>query len=209
MAGLGGQLPPVPAEGAQSLTMISSRKQGQMKHVATIALMATLAIANIYAQEYPVKMLFSGHGAASPVNLNLPNTKTGEQNLAGNGTLGLFTFRIVRAGATSPQPSSACSGLFFPVVAGAGVFRFQDGSLLKVALTQGSDCIDLVAMEAHSTMTLQITGGTGRFNRASGVLTLTETVRQVMDASNNPVLSTDTGELTGMISVGSMDEESQ
>jgi len=57
---------------------------------------------------------------------------------------------------------------------GAGVLRFQDGSLLKINLTQGADCIDLAALQGHCTLTLQITGGTGRFKDALGVLTLTE-----------------------------------
>jgi hypothetical protein len=73
-------------------------------------------------------------------------------------------------------------------VAGAGVFRFQDGSLLKVNLTQGADCVDLAAQEAHCTVAFQITGGTGRFKNASGVLRLTETVLPVLaDASQSPV----------------------
>jgi hypothetical protein len=58
-------------------------------------------------------------------------------------------------------------------------------------------------------MTLKITGGTRRFNGASGVLTLTETALQVMDASNNPVLSTEAGEITGTISGVAVGEESQ
>ena len=162
-----------------------------MKHIATMALMLNLGVAGVYAQQSPVKMTFSGTGAASTINLQQPDTNTGEENFAGNGTLGPFTFRNVRADAASPQPSSTCSGpnqLYFPSVAGAGVFRFQDGSLLKVNLTEGGDCIDLAALEAHCTMTFQITGGTGRFKDASGTLTLTETVLPVLaDASNNPV----------------------
>jgi hypothetical protein len=86
-------------------------------------------------------------------------------------------------------------------VAGAGVFRFLDGSLLKVHLTQGSDCIDLAAQEAHCTMTFKITGGTGRFKNASGDLSLTETTVPVLaDASNNPVFFAATGEFTGTVS---------
>ena len=81
------------------------------------------------------------------------------------------------------------------------VFRFQDGSLLKVNLTQGDDCIDLAAGEAHCTLTFQITGGTGRFKDASGVLRLTETVVPVLaDALNNPVFFAATGKFTGTVS---------
>ena len=177
-----------------------------MKHIASMTLMLTLGVAAVYAQEKPVKMTFSGNGAASPINLNQPNTNTAEENVAGNGTLRRFTFRNVTAIATSPspQPPSTCSGptqLFFPSVVGAGIFRFQDGSLLRVNLTQGGDCIDLAAQQGHCTLALQITGGTGRFKGAFGVLTYTETALPVLaDASYNPVFFTETGEITGTIS---------
>ena len=184
----------------------------QMKHIVTMALMLTLGVASVYAQQHPakyaqqhpVKMVFSGTGAASVVNLQMPNTITSEENIAGNGTLGPFTFRNIRASAATPEPSSTCSGpneLFFPSVAGAGVFRFQDGSLLKVNLTQGGDCIDFTALVAHCTFSYQITGGTGRFKDASGDLTLTETDLPVLaDALHNPVFFADTGEFTGTVS---------
>jgi hypothetical protein len=169
------------------------------------ALMLNLGVAGIYAQpgrsvNVHVKMTFSGNGAASPINLNQPNASTGEENVAGDGTFGPFTFRNVSATANTPQPSSTCSGLFFPRVAGAGLLRFQDGSLLKVSLTQGGDCIDLVHLVGHCTLTFQISGGTGRFKNASGVLTLTETARPVLaDAFGNPVFFTETGQLTGTV----------
>ena len=172
-----------------------------MKHLTTIALMLTLAIASVHAQQTPVKMTFSGTAAASPIDLRQPNTSTGEEDLAGNGTLGPFTFRIVKASVASPQPSTTCSGLYFPTVAGAGLFRFQDGSLLNATLTEGGDCIDPVHMEAHCTWIFKINGGTGRFQNASGILTLTETAHPVLaDALNNPVFFSETGEFTGMIS---------
>ena len=119
-----------------------------MKHIATVALMLNLGVAGVYAQQRPVKMTFSGTAGPSTINLQQPDTNTGEENFAGNGTLGPFTFRNVRLAAASPQPSSTCSGptqLYFSSVAGAGVFRFQDGSLLKVNLTEGGDCIDFAA----------------------------------------------------------------
>jgi hypothetical protein len=174
-----------------------------MKHLATVALMLNLGVAGVYAQQKPVNMTFSGTSAASTINLQ-PNTTTGEDNLAGNGTLGPFTFRDITAGTAIPQPSSTCSGptlLHFSRVAGAGVFRFQDGSLLKVHLTQGDDCIDLAAQQSHCTWTFQITGGTGRFKNASGNLTLTEIVVPVLaDAFGNPVFFASTGEFTGTVS---------
>ena len=149
-------------------------------------------------------MTFSGTAGSSTINLQQSGTNNSEDNTTGNGTLGPFSFRNVRAITALPQPSSTCSGsnkLYFSSSLGAGVFRFQDGSLLKVNLTQGGDCIDLVQMVGNCTLTFQINGGTGPFQDASGVLTLTETARPVLaDAFNNPVFFTETGKLTGTVS---------
>lgn len=183
-----------------------------MKHIAT-ALMLNLAVAGVYAQNHgadaqsQVRMTFSGNGGPSAINLQQPNTNTIEENVAGNGRLGPFTFRDLRAGATAPQPSSTCSGVFFPSLAGGGILRFADGSLMKVSLVEGGDCIDFVAFQAHCTLTLQINGGTGRFENASGTLTYSETaVPVVLDVLNNPVLTTEVGQITGTIS-GLREEE--
>jgi hypothetical protein len=182
-----------------------------MKHIATVLLLLDLGIGGVYAQERPVKMTFSGTESPSAINLQIPDTQTGEFNFAGNGTLGSFTFRNVEAGGGSPQQSDACptTQLYVPTVAGAGVFRFHDGSLLKVQLTEGHDCIDFAAMEAHCTRTFKITGGTGRFNEVSGgMLTLTETVKPVLaDESNNPVFFAATGKFTGTVSGVCREEE--
>src|SRR6266404_3944072 len=172
-----------------------------MKHMAMVALMLNLGVAGVYAQQNPVKMTFSGTLGTTTTNL-APNTNTDEQNLAGNGTLGPFTFRELHADPAAPQLSSTCSGtthLYFPNVAGGGVFRFQDGSLLTVGVvTAGSSiCIDLMAGMAHLTTNYQVTGGTGRFKGASGLLTLTAILTPVLfNASNGVVLATDTGEFT-------------
>jgi hypothetical protein len=180
------------------------------KQIATVALMLNLGVAGVYAQQRPVAMTFSGTAAASTINLQQPGANNSEENFAGNGTLGSFTFRNISAETTSPQPSSTCSGptkLNFLRVAGAGVFRFQDGSLLKVDLTQGTDCIDLAAQQALCTMIFQITGGTGRFKDASGILTLTETVLPALaDATKNPVFFASTGKFTGTVA-GVAEEE--
>jgi hypothetical protein len=97
-------------------------------------------------------------------------------------------------------------------VAGAGLLRFQDGSLLAVTLTGGGDCIDLVHMLGHCTLTLKVSGGTGRFKNATGALTYTETAMPVLaDALGNPVLFAESGELTGAISgvTGEGEEEAR
>ena len=181
-------------------------QNAQMKYILAMALMLNLGVAAVYAQHYPVKMAYSGTSGASAVNLQQPGTATVEENFAGNGALGQFTFRLISAETTSPQqpPPSTCSGpanIYFSRLGGAGVFRFQDGSLLKVNLTQGADCVDLAAQQAHCTLTLQITGGTGRFKDASGTLTLNETnVPVLADVLNNPVFFASTGEFTGTVS---------
>ena len=172
------------------------------------AMSLTMALA-LPAAAQQVKMTYSGTSTgASAVNLQHPGTLTVEENFEGNGALGPFTIRIISAETTTPQqPPSTCSGpanIYFIRVAGAGVLRFQDGSLLKVNVTQGADCIDLEKLPGigHCTLTLQITGGTGRFKDASGgILTLTETnVPVLADALNNPVFFASTGEFTGTIS---------
>jgi len=211
MAGLARPLPPVPSEEKQSLSMIPSRKQeAEMKHGMTIAMVLFLASASAYAQQTPVRMTFSGNAGAGPIDLKQPNASTNEENLDGNGTLGSFSFRLIKASAVAPQPSNTCAGLFFLNTAGGGIFRFQDGSLMYVSLTGGGDCIDFVHMMATCTLTFKINGGTGRFKAASGVLTLTETAVPVLaDASQTPVFFSETGGFTGTISGLSSDEDSQ
>ncbi len=175
-----------------------------MKYLATIALMLNLGVASIYAQHQTVKMAVSGTSASSAVNLQQSNTSTSEDNYAGNGTLGSFTYRFIRAFPNNPQPSSTCSGptkIAFTANIGAAVLRFQDGSLLNVNLTLETDCIDLTSGEAHCVINYQVTSGTGRFKNASGLLTLTETVVPVLfDAFGNPVFFSATGEITGTVS---------
>jgi hypothetical protein len=184
-----------------------------MKYIATMALMLNLGVASVYAQHQTVKMAVSGTAGSSPINLQQPGTTTSEDDYAGNGTLGSFTFRDVKALTTSPQPSSTCSGpnlIAFSGTAGAGVFRFDDGSLLKVSLTLETDCIDLAAFQAHCVLYFQITGGTGRFKNATGLLTLTETVVPVLaDANSNPVFFATTGEITGTVSGVAKDGDHQ
>jgi hypothetical protein len=178
-----------------------------MKRIAALALMLNLGVAVVYAHEKPVKMRFSGSFARTAINLQ-PDTVTDEENFAGNGTLGPFTFRNLRTDPTAEESSPTCTmGPYFRIVAGGGVFRFEDGSLLTVNLAEGSGCIDLAALEGHFTATYRIGGGTGRFKDASGTLTLTYTaVPVVADAAGNPVFLAATGELTGTVSGGAREE---
>lgn len=187
-----------------------------MKRIATltanVALMLNLGAVAIYAQQGTVKMTVSGTNVATTINL-APDTITDEVNFGGNGTLGPFTYRELHADVLSPQSSSGCAngaGLYIPTVAGGGVFRFQDGSLLTVALTEGALCIDLTAGVAKFTATYKITGGTGRFKGASGTLTLNSTVAPVVFTSSGaPVLLTNAGEFDGQISGVTIGEDEQ
>jgi hypothetical protein len=183
---------------------ITPGREAQMKRIAAMALMLNVGVGIIYAHERPVRMTFSGTAGASAINLQQPNSMTGEDNFAGNGTLGQFTFRDVTAQSISPTPPPTCSGpnqLAGVRLAGAAVLRFEDGSLVKLTLTEGADCIDLTTQRADCILTFQVTGGTGRFKGASGTLTLTETAVPVLaDAMNNPVFFIGTGAIRGTIS---------
>jgi hypothetical protein len=163
-------------------------------------------------EQVPLKMTFSGSKVATKIDLG-PNTRTDEVHLAGNGTLGPFTFRSLRADETIPQSFGKCgagSGPNLRVVAGGGVFRFQDGSLLTVTLTGGALCVDLDHVVGHVNETYQITGGTGRFEGAKGSLASTATLGAVLnDASNQAVLLTINGDLDGTILASAIPEGGQ
>ena len=144
-----------------------------------------------------------------------PNTLNHESQVAGNSPLGSFTYRGLWADDPGSQSSGSCGSGFGPnfrIVAGAGVFRFEDGSLLTVQLTEGTLCVD-IADPAHPVgrqfETYQITGGTGRFKHAAascGItpgdcpLELTGTRGLVLrDSSGAPKLFTFTGEFEGTV----------
>ena len=166
--------------------------------IAATTLMLNLGIADIDARERPVRMKFSGSIVPTSIAVQA-NTITDEELLEGDGSLGPFTFRNLRTDALAPQPSDACAGLNIPVVAGGGVLRFQDGSLLTVLISEGGLCIDFVAMVGHLTETFRITGGTGRFSGASGSLTSTATLRPVLAGTGGVVLLTSTGRFEGAV----------
>ena len=94
-------------------------------------------------------------------------------------------------------------GVNVPVLAGAGAFRFNDGSLLTIELTNGGLCIDFSVLAARMNETFKVTGGTGRFKNASGTLTLNGTVRPLMFTSSadpQAILLIISGQITGTIS---------
>jgi len=180
-----------------------------MKNVATMALILNLGVAGLYAQQ--VSVTFSGTSLPSSAVLK-NGVNSGEYNFAGSSALGTFTFQALGASVPSqPPPSSSCA-LYGSVVAGGGVFRFQDGSLLMVNSAQGTDCIQFTPTGpmAHCVRIYKVGGGTGRFKNLSpgASVTLDETLVPVLaDANGNPFYFAVTG--TGTISGVLVDRGSQ
>lgn len=151
-----------------------------MKHATTLVLVL-MCSAGVQAREYQINMTYSGAityqaVSAPPITL-VPggNSALSDLTAAGNGSLGPFTLREVAATAAKPTSfgcaapdNSAASGF----VKAAGVFRFHDGSLLTYELKEGTGCLDFTKGFGSSTFTETITGGTGRFQNASGTLTI-------------------------------------
>jgi hypothetical protein len=188
-----------------------------MKRIAMAALVAHLAVSSVSAEDRPTNVRMTASGTMTSTNrtINLgDNTITDDEDLAGDGTLGAFTFKGLRADALTPQtpepPFTCATPLFLPVVNGAGVFRFADGSLLVVNVTGGGICIDLAAGMARLTTTYEIARGTGRFKRASGTLTLTVTVIPVLfNAEGGAQMLTMTGKFEGTVSGISREKDHQ
>jgi hypothetical protein len=161
------------------------------------ALMLALGVAGVRAQ--PLDITVSGTNVPSAADLGT-GRPTSEYDLAGNG--GAFTFRALSSSAAVPQPSSTCTGatkIFIPTMAGMGVLRSADGSLLQLSHTGGSDCIDFSAGSAFCIRTYQVIGGTGRFQSATGgTVTLTMTVKPVVPGRLSMFVVT-TGEITGTV----------
>jgi hypothetical protein len=151
-----------------------------MRQLTFVALMLSLGVAGLSAQQPAqehtpgrrVKMKFSGSILATTLGI-APDTLNHEEHLTGNSSLGPFTFRGLWADDPGSVTVGSCGSGFGPnfrLVAGGGVFRFQDGSLLTVTLTEGALCVDIADAQhpvGHLIETHQITGGTGRFKDAS------------------------------------------
>lgn len=159
---------------------------------------------NSGGRQGPIKMSFSGSSIPTSIAVQ-PDTITDEEILAGNGSLGPFTFRKLRTDNIQPASFGVCGTGVGPnllIPTGAGVFRFEDGSLLTVSVTQGELCIDLDHLLGHLTETYEITGGTGRLKNASGTLHVIGTLQPVMFSSTGAaVLLTNSGDINGAIRV--------
>ena len=181
-----------------------------MRHLTTVALMLNLGIASLYAQQPAeehsrdrrVRMRFSGSTMSTTLAI-APNTLNHESHVAGNSPLGPFTYRGLWADEPVPQYFGSCGSGFGPnfrLVAGGGVFRFEDGSLLTVTVTQGVLCVDVDHSVGHLTETYQITGGTGRLKGATGTFQSTGSLSVVLfSTSNAAVLLINTGQLKGTV----------
>jgi len=172
-----------------------------MKQVVIATLLAQLAAAGAYADDRStnVRMKTSGDSLATTINLQ-DGTITDEEKLAGDGTLGAFSYHGLRAdGDVTPSPTCG-TPLFVTVATGTGVFRFDDGSLLVVNITGGGLCIDLAAQMAQLTENYAIASGTGRFEHASGNLTFVGSIAPVVfNAAGNPQLLTIVGKFEGTV----------
>jgi hypothetical protein len=182
-----------------------------MKHIWTFVLVL-MSSASIQARELHVNMTYSGSitgpiVSAPPLSL-VPggNSPLTDLTVAGDGSFGPFTLHEVAATTTSPT-SFGCAApdnsAAFTFVKAAGIFRFQDGSLLTYELKAGISCIDFTKGFGNTTLTEQITGGTGRFKNASGTLTIKVPMSYpvLFDATmTHPVLlAVPSGEVTGTI----------
>ena len=103
-----------------------------MRHLPTVALMLNLGIASLYAQDPAeeqsrasrVTMRFSGSTMSTTLAI-ARNTLNHESHVAGNSSLGPFTYRGVWADDPGSQSSGSCGSGFGPnfrVVAGGGCF---------------------------------------------------------------------------------------
>jgi hypothetical protein len=189
-----------------------------MRHLTTAALVLYLGVASFSAQLFGeehtgrhVKMTFSGSIISSPLSLK-PDTLNHEEHLAGNSNLGPFTYRGLWADDPATRKDGPCGNGFgpnFQLVIGGGVFRFWDGSLLTVSLTEGVLCIDFsdpARPVGHLTETFRITGGTGRFDgvAASCGVTTGDCILQ-LTARRSVVLRDSAGAVKFMTSVGEIE----
>lgn len=201
-----------------------------MKRLTTVLLTLNLAIASLYAEPAEehsrvgrVRMRFSGSTRSTTLAI-APNTLNHESHVAGNSPLGPFTYRGLWADDPGSQSSGSCGSGFGPnfrIVAGGGVFRFEDGSLLTVQLTEGTLCVD-IADPAHPVgrqfETYQITGGTGRFKHAAAscgvtagdcTLQWTATRTVLRDSSGAAKFLTFTGEFQGTMPLFAKGDKAQ
>ena len=81
-------------------------------------------------------------GTAAPSSIILhQGAQAGGYHFNGPGSLGPFSFRAFTSSAPAQKPLGSTCAIYGSVVAGAGVVRSQDGSLLMGNSATGTDCI--------------------------------------------------------------------
>jgi hypothetical protein len=176
--------------------------------VVFAAVLAVFGAAASHAQQNPVNMKASGSERTVPFNVN-GSTFGGEEALNGGGSLGQFTYLGLRADSNNVTTTDACPDGDIPVIGGAGIFRFSDGSLMSANITGGEICIDANGI-GHLIDTYHVTGGTGRFQKATGELRHTATLNVILsDDSGLPLLLTNTGKFSGTITGVAEDQKAQ
>ena len=98
----------------------------------------------------------------------------------------------------TPEWSLACfdgvGGLRFPMVTNDFAATLADMSMITATLTDGFVCMDKTSGKTHAEFELAVTGGTGRFNGASGDLSV---VVDTIAAGSH--MSVETGTILGSI----------
>jgi hypothetical protein len=136
-----------------------------------------------------------------------------ELTAAGDGDkmLGPFTVHDLRATSLPKTPPvGVCQNqIYFEFVVLFGVFRFDDassGSLLTTQLMNGYECVNTADLTATVNLTVKITGGSGRFAKASGTLNfMSAPAKALAFTSNGPpdaiLIAVPSVTVTGMLVV--------
>jgi hypothetical protein len=94
----------------------------------------------------------------------------------------------------SPDCFDGVGGLKFPMVTNDFAATLADMSMITATLKDGYVCMDKTSRNTHAEFDLAVTGGTERFNGASGELSV---VVDTIPAGNH--MSVETGTITGSI----------
>jgi hypothetical protein len=148
--------------------------------VATMLTVLSTSAALAQVKNFSVRGSFDGH------SLGVFQGGTLQASLGGSGNashLGRFTY----VGNATVSPANTSTGVFLLVFNNGDVIH---GSFTGLGEPTGPN-------EAHIVENLTINGGTGRFEGATGTLTFD----RIVDVSTLPAFASDSGILTGTISI--------
>lgn len=138
----------------------------------------------------------------SEADFNEDGAGGGEQTLSGTGTFGRAdnhaTSDILFIGAPC-EFDAVTTGFSLEVIAHSNILRARNGDQLfrRVSTSLPSTgCIDFATLTVKLTVNLDIVGGTGRFETASGWTVLES--QAVVLGRHNSVLATEAGEIFGV-----------